>query len=252
MFDSIISAYNAINNLPITEGMITISSLICALIIISKIISALQEAMQDGQIEIKSFFKLISSYVYLLLAIAIAPPAISLFEKALAEMSDELTEQHQSGLTESADSVIQRFVETKNKEISEANTLSAVLLSIKLPAEVLFYTIIVFISKFLLYIFASARYLYLAILRIGMPIAIVCSISEKTRHITEAYLKNLFYCYIMLPCFLLANNFGEQIVSNLHQGGFGISQTEVSILILGLLLKMFLFGKAFQYAKQII
>ena len=73
-------------------------------------------------------------------------------------------------------------------------------------------------------IFASARYLYLAILKIGTPIAIVCSIDEKTRHITETYLKNLFYCYIMLPCFL----------------------------ILGLFLKMFLFGKAFQYARQII
>ena len=67
MQESIISAYNAINNLPVTQGMIIIASVICAIIIISRIVSGLQEAMQDGQIDIKSFFKLFSTYIYICL-----------------------------------------------------------------------------------------------------------------------------------------------------------------------------------------
>ena len=223
MDTSIISAYNAISNLPVTQGMILISSVICGLIVISRIVSGLQDAMQDGQIDIKSFFKLFSTYIYMLLAISLANPAFNLVEKGLAQMSDELVAKHQGAI-----------------------------LAFKAEAEILIYTIVIYITKFLYMIFASARYLYLAILKVGTPIAIVCSIDEKTRHITETYLKNLFYCYIMLPCFLLTNNFGDQIIQNVAGTAFGVSKTEISLLILGLFLKMFLFGKAFQYARQII
>lgn len=252
MQESIISAYNAINNLPVTQGMIIIASVICAIIIISRIVSGLQEAMQDGQIDIKSFFKLFSTYIYMLIAITVAPPAFTMIEKGLARMSDEITRNNQGVINESISGVIDHFVQEKTTEIENAGAIEGAILSFKFEAEIVVYTIVVYITKFLYLIFSSARYLYLAILKIGAPIAIVCSIDEKTRHISEAYLKNLFYCYVMLPCFLLTNNFSDQIMSGISGHGWGVSNTEVSFLILGLFLKMFLFGKAFQYAKQII
>ena len=252
MDTSIISAYNAISNLPVTQGMILISSVICGLIVISRIVSGLQDAMQDGQIDIKSFFKLFSTYIYMLLAISLAPVAFNLVEKGLAQMSDELVAKHQGVINENLEGVIADFTNDKMNEIEEAGLVEGAILSFKAEFEILIYTIVIYTTKFLYMIFASARYLYLAILKVGTPIAIVCSIDEKTRHITEPYLKNLFYCYIMLPCFLLTNNFGDQIIQNVAGGAFGISKTEISLLILGLFLKMFLFGKAFQYARQII
>lgn len=252
MEQGIISAYNAINDLPITEGMIAICSLICALIVLSKLVHGVQEAMQDGQIDIRSFFKLFSTYIYMLIAITIAPPAFTLVEKGLAEMSDELTQQNQRAINANVLGVLDEFAKRKEAEIDQAGTMEAVLLGIKMPIELLFYTMVVYITKFLYVIFASARYLYLIILKIGTPIAIVCSLHEKTRHITETYLKNLFYCYIMLPCFLITNNFSDMIMEHTASGVWGLSQTEVSFLLLGIILKAFLFGKAFQYARQII
>ena len=100
MDTSIISAYNAISNLPVTQGMILISSVICGLIVISRIVSGLQDALQDGQIDIKSFFKLFSTYIYMLLAISLANPAFNLVEKGLAQMSDELVAKHQGVINE--------------------------------------------------------------------------------------------------------------------------------------------------------
>lgn len=252
MDTSIISAYNAISNLPVTKGMILISSVICGLIVISRIVSGLQEAMQDGQIDIKSFFKLFSTYIYMLLAITLAPVAFGLVEKGLAQMSDELVAKHQGVINENLEGVIADFTNQKMDEIEEAGLVEGAILAFKAEVEILIYTIVIYITKFLYMIFASARYLYLAILKVGTPIAIVCSIDDRTRHITEAYFKNLFYCYIMLPCFLLTNNFGDQIIQNVAGEAFGVSKTEISLLILGLFLKMFLFGKAFQYARQII
>lgn len=252
MEEGIISAYNAINDLPITEGMIAISSLICGLIVLSKLVHGVQEAMQDGQIDIRSFFKLFSTYIYMLIAITIAPPAFTLVETGLAEMSDELTSQHQRSINASVLEVLDDFTKRKEAEIERADTIEAIVLGLKMPVELLFYSIILYLTKFLYVIFASARYLYLIILKIGTPIAIVCSLHEKTRHITETYIKNLFYCYIMLPCFLISNNFSEMIMEHTLAGIWGMSQTEVSFLILGLILKAFLFGKAFQYARQII
>lgn len=252
METSIISAYNAISSLPVTQGMVLIASVICGIIVISKIVSGIQEAMQDGQIDIRSFFKLFSTYIYMLIAISLAPVAFNLVEKGLAQMSDELVTQNQGVTNENLDIIIDTFVNEKMDEIDQAGIVEGAILSLKASTEIFIYTIVVYMTKFLYLIFASARYLYLAILKIGTPIAIVCSIDDKTRHITETYLKNLFYCYIMLPCFLLTNNFSDQIISGIGGGYFGISKTEVSLLILGLFLKMFLFGKAFQYARQII
>lgn len=218
MDTSIISAYNAISNLPVTQGMILISSVICGLIVISRIVSGLQDAMQDGQIDIKSFFKLFSTYIYMLLAISLAPVAFNLVEKGLAQMSDELVAKHQGVINENLEGVIADFTNDKMNEIEEAGLVEGAILSFKAEFEILIYTIVIYTTKFLYMIFASARYLYLAILKVGTPIAIVCSIDEKTRHITETYLKNLFYCYIMLPCFLLTNNFGDQIIQNVAGG----------------------------------
>ena len=252
METSIISAYNAISSLPVTQGMILIASVICSVIVISKIVSGVQEAMQDGQIDLRSFFKLFSTYIYMLIAISLAPVAFNLVEQGLAQMSDELVTQNQGVINENLDVIIDTFVNEKMDEIDEAGMIEGAILSLKASIEIFIYTVVVYMTKFLYLIFASARYLYLAILKIGTPIAIVCSIDDKTRHITETYLKNLFYCYIMLPCFLLTNNFSDQIIQNVAGGTFGVSKTEISLLILGLFLKMFLFGKAFQYARQII
>ena len=137
MDTSIISAYNAISNLPVTQGMILISSVICGLIVISRIVSGLQDALQDGQIDIKSFFKLFSTYIYMLLAISLANPAFNLVEKGLAQMSDELVAKHQGVINENLEGVITDFTNQKMDEIEEAGLVEGAILAFKAEVEIL-------------------------------------------------------------------------------------------------------------------
>lgn len=246
------SVYNKINNLPVTQGMLALCSIICALILISKIVKTYQESVQDGQIDIKSFFKLISNYMYFLLAIVIAPVAFTLIEQALGSISDELISQHQGAINLDFTDSLKNFADQKAQELEGKGILEATLMSVFIQFEIVLYELILYITKLIYYIFMASRYLYLIILKIAAPIAIVCSLSESTMDITKTYLRNLFNCYIMLPCFLIANNFSDSLMAELSSHIYGVGQHNITFLILGLILKLFLFGKAFQYSKQLI
>ena len=74
-----------------------------------------------------------------------------------------------------------------------------------LPFNIAAYTILLYATKYIFFFFASARYLYLILLEIVTPIAVILYMDEKTRHYTHAYLKNLFVCYMTIPAFLIAN-----------------------------------------------
>ena len=79
---------------------------------------------------------------------------------------------------------------------------------IMLPFNIAAYTILLYATKYIFFFFASARYLYLILLEIVTPIAVILYMDEKTRHYTHAYLKNLFVCYMTIPAFLIANALG--------------------------------------------
>lgn len=246
------SVYNKINNLPVTQGMLALCSIICALILISKIVKTYQESIQDGQIDIKSFFKLISNYMYFLLAIVIAPVAFTLIEQALGAISDELISQHQGAVNLDFTETLKDFANQKAQELDGKGILESTLMSIFIQIELFLYEIILYITKLIYHIFMASRYLYLIILKIAAPIAIVCSLSENTIDITKTYLRNLFNCYIMLPCFLIANNFSDSLMAEIASRVYGLGQHNLVLLLIGLILKLFLFGKAFQYSKQLI
>lgn len=246
------TAYEKVNNLPVSEGLLALSSIICAIIIIYKLIKAVQDSSQEGQIDIKSFFRLFHSYIYMLVAIILAPATFTMIETALGAMSDDLTGFHQGVLNDDAWTMVTKYIEEMDKEYEEAGMFEAAILSIFSEIRVIFYTIIVYIEKLIYSIFMSSRYLYLIILKIATPIAIVCSLHESTMDITKTYLRNLFNCYIMLPCFLIANNFAEALVETIASGVWATSKYDVPMLLIRIFLKLFLFGKAFQYAKQII
>lgn len=246
------TAYNKINNLPVSEGLLALSSIICAVIVIYKLIKAFQESSQEGQIDVRSFFKLFHSYIYMLVAIILAPAMFTAVETALGAMSDELTGFHQGTLNDDAWTIIQKYIVEMQVEYEQAGMFEGAILSLFSEIRIAFYTIIVYIEKFIYAIFMSSRYLYLIILKIVTPIAIVCSLSESTIDITKTYLRNLFYCYLMLPCFLIANNFSEALIEAMAGQMWATSKYDVSMMLLRILLKLFLFGKAFQYAKQTI
>lgn len=248
------TAYNKVNNLPVSEGLLAVSSIICGIIILAKLVKAVQESSQEGQIDIRSFFKLFHSYIYMLMAIVLAPVLFTMVETALGTMSDELTKFNEGSMNKSFEEVIKDYADQLDADIKNSNPITAGIMIALSSIQLAVYTIIVYIEKFIYVIFMSSRYLYLIILKIVTPIAIVCSMHESTMDITKTYLRNLFYCYLMLPCFLIANNFSEALIAGLSSGGGDtpLLQYSIPMMLLRILLKLFLFGKAFQYAKQTI
>ena len=84
-----------------------------------------------------------------------------------------------------------------------------------LPFNIAAYTILLYATKYIFFFFASARYLYLILLEIVTPIAVILTWTRKTRHYTHAYLKNLFVCYMTIPAFLIANARGLSLRRNI-------------------------------------
>lgn len=252
MGDAIIQAYNTLNDLPITEGMQALTCLIGAIVVLAKIAKTIQENMSDNQVDIKSIFKLIWVYILIITLISVSPVIFTGIENLLASISDELTAQYQRDINMDIDAMLKNFIDEKTREVEDAGFFEEALVLWFMSVEIFFYTVILYIIKFVYLVFMSARYLWLILLKISAPIAIVCFMDESLRDISKTYLKNLFNCYLMLPCFLITNNFAEEIVRNVARGVYGVSETSVLLQLLGLCLKLFLFGKAFQYAKQLI
>lgn len=100
------------------------------------------------------------------------------------------------------------------------------------------------------FFFASARYLYLILLEIVTPIAVILYMDEKTRHYTHAYLKNLFVCYMTIPAFLIANALGSIIAENImHMCG----QNKYTMLglLFAFVFKLFLFAKSVKFCREL-
>ena len=190
----------------------------------------------------------------MLLAIVLAPALFTMVETALGAMSDELTNFNQGSINHSFEEVIQEYSNQLQTDIQNSNPVSAGVMIAMSGVQLAFYTVIAYIEKFIYAIFMSSKYLYLIILKIVTPIAIVCSLHESTLDITKTYLRNLFYCYLMLPCFLIANNFAEALLEGVTGffSGSPLTQYSIPMMLIRILLKLFLFGKAFQYAKQTI
>jgi len=66
--------------------------------------------------------------------------------------------------------------------------------------------------KYLYCVVMVGRYVYLLMLEITAPIAIICLLDEKTQAHFYTWVKHMFCCYMMLPAFMVANAFGDAMV----------------------------------------
>ena len=125
--------------------------------------------------------------------------------------------------------------------------------SLFFPVYIFIEMLIYYLTEYLYFIFAAGRYLYLALLKIVTPIAVVCSLSEQTRGITITYLKNLAVCYMLIPSYLIANFFAETL-SEAIVGSWETTSVNFDLLSLAvaLVFKLSLFSAASKYTWKLL
>lgn len=76
----------------------------------------------------------------------------------------------------------------------------------------------VFIFKYTYTFFILGRYMWLLLLDLAAPIAIVLIIHEGTRSYFYSWLRNMILCYLLIPMFLLADKFGNEMALSILSG----------------------------------
>lgn len=69
----------------------------------------------------------------------------------------------------------------------------------------------IFILKYTYEFYIMGRYMWLLMLETVAPVAIVLMIHDSTRSYFQTWLKNMFICYLLIPFFLLADKFSNEM-----------------------------------------
>lgn len=255
VIDNVLSAYEAVKYNDVSKSLIALCTFIAVLIVINKFVTAYKLAYTegDGQINAKKFFDLFSIYLYTLGIIMLAPFAFSIVEKGLGDLQNEMIQYYQIDIDLSIDEAIATFTKDYIEDIHRQNNWVGQQIQevIVLPITISVYIILLYATKYIFFFFASARYLYLIMLEIATPLAIVLYMDEKTRNYAHTYLRNLFICYMLIPAFLIANAFGSVISDNIMQM-VGENKYSILGLLFAFIFKLYLFTKGTRYCRELI
>ena len=90
----------------------------------------------------------------------------------------------------------------------------------------------IFLFKYTYTFFILGRYMYLMMLELVAPIAIVLIIHDSTRSYFYSWLKNMIICYLLIPLFLLADKFSNEVALALVSGQEAVGSVSVVVLVL--------------------
>lgn len=222
-----------------------------ALIFISKRIYRAYKGQEEKGWKV--FFDVAKEYLLITLFIAIFPFFLHYLELVLGGVQEYVSSNFNASVEMSADAYIAKSIgeyidESANEDKGALDSIFAfsildiadTLLGITLS------TFLLQINKYLYFFFCAGRYLWLLMLEIVSPVAIVCVLDDKTSDIFKAWLKNMFLCYMLIPFFLLADLAGELAIKILASTSLLFAYNTYGLLaILGtLILKISLYKLA--------
>jgi len=184
-FSSITKVYTEIHKNILSESLIGIATFIALLVIIKKFINAYKAAFSDTKpADVKHFFELFHIYIYTIVIIISAPVAFSVVEKGLSKMQDEYVNKFSGDVDMSVDKAVQQY-ETNyvNEELKDSDNsiLTEALATWWASKTEWFYTALLYATKYTFFFFAAGRYLYLLLLEIVAPLAVVCFLDDSIR-----------------------------------------------------------------------
>jgi type IV secretory pathway VirB6-like protein len=108
-----------------------------------------------------------------------------------------------------------------------------------------------FIFKYTYTFFIIGRYMWLLMLELVAPIAIVLCIHETTRSYFFTWVKNMIICYMLIPMFLLADSFSNEVAGFSMEGKPDDALTTFLIVATGVWVKIKMFSVVSNKASQL-
>lgn len=111
----------------------------------------------------------------------------------------------------------------------------------------------VFLFKYTYTFFILGRYMWLLMLELVAPVAIVLMIHENTRSYFYNWLRNMLICYLLIPMFLLADKFSNEVANFFMEGKETAGQVTVLLVVcVGVWVKVKMFAIVRSKASQLI
>ena len=117
------------------------------------------------------------------------------------------------------------------------------------------YVVLNMLYKYLLYMFSSCHYVYLILLELIAPVAVVCALDKSTFSYFQSWVRNMIICYLMIPALIIANLFADSVLTVLNDSVFNIPIGSIGLIIfllLGVLLKFKVFSFAMSSVFRLI
>lgn len=252
-FSSITSVYAAMHKDVVSQGLIGVATFIAAIVVLKKFYNSYKEAFSDEKpANLKHFFNQFHIYIYTLALVLGTAPMFTIVEKGLSQMQDEYIAKYSGDVDMAVDDAVKQYEENYMKEElkdQDKNILTVALASWWEGKQEWFYTTLLYATKYIFYFFAAGRYLYLLLLEIVAPLAIVSFMDDSLKQYGITYLKHLTVCYLMIPAFLMANKMGVELGQYFIES---LNSYSIMALLCGFIFKLGLLKKAQNYVEKLL
>lgn len=216
--------YNAYVYVKYSLAFNSVYALVAGIIVTSllfKIANIVKDMIAEGKgFNVKHLFELGKEYMACMLIVCMLPAFITLFEQVLSYTAEELTSRlSPSGSYDPNNAIIQLAIEAteeyENLSMGEIFIMEDPFRALSVWFASGIAVIGAAINKYVMYIFVAGRYVTLIMLEIVGPIAIACLLNNDTRNSFYIWIKSMFGCFMLYPCYIIANSFADYYAAGL-------------------------------------
>lgn len=268
------AAYEACHKNGVAQGTVGIVSTLAIFFMVYKMVDIWTKNSKQDNFDRKMYFDLIKQYVLYMAFIISFPFILGAIETSLANMQDSISSKYSSSLNSSTEQAISDFIQKYQEEmaasdpsyqdsstldkmveaIKEVNPITAFIEYVKsawMGMTMELYLACLWVLKYVYFFFCAGRYLWLLMLEVLAPIALICTLNPKTFTFFTSWLRNMVVCYLLIPFFLIADAFSETLSSQLV-ASFDLSSYGMFWVIGIIIIKISMFGVVTKRAHSLI
>ena len=200
---------------------------------------------KKGAIDAKALFDLSWQYITCFIVIVCLPFVIYGIEKVLGEFQSKMINLNSNTLNFSIGEASKYF---EREYIDKQQDRGPFGIAVGVFGDMFknaYYIFALYAAKHTFTMFAAGRYIYLMMLELMAPVAIVMALSEKTLPYFYTFVKHFIICYLMIPFFIMANIFADLVIDAVFTGGtldfFNFNKLGFIGVTMTFILKIYLF-----------